>query len=110
LARQYPWKTLADFARYCADRRVTLYLGWPPVVKGALKFDSRIARRNMHIILQRLAEAGIPVLGHPADFAYERRLFADSGYHLTQEGRALHTQKVLLLLREKIDSRPATLP
>ena len=110
LARHYPWETLADFARYCADRHVTLYLGWPPVVKGSLTFDSRIARRNMHTIMRRLAEAGIPVLGHPADFAYEHRLFADSGYHLTHEGRALQTQNVLRLLREKIDSRPAALP
>jgi hypothetical protein len=109
LARHYPWKTLADFARYCADRRVALYLGWPPVVKGSLNFDSRIARRNMHTIMQRLAEAGIAVLGRPVDFAYERRLFADTGYHLTQEGRTLHTQKVLRLLREKIDSRPAAI-
>jgi hypothetical protein len=50
-----------------------------------------------------VAEAGIPVLGHPADFQYDRRLFADSGYHLTPEGRRLHTQRVERLLRANID-------
>ena len=100
LARNYPWKTLDAFAKTCAARHVRVYVGWPPVVKGLINFESRTARRNTQVIMQRLAEMGIPVLGHPADFAYDRSLFADSGYHLIHEGRALHTGHMLRLLQE----------
>jgi hypothetical protein len=103
LAQRYPWETLHDFARDCADRHVNVYLMWPPVVKGLVDFESRLTRRNIQTILRHVAEAGIPVLGRPADFQYDRRLFADSGYHLTHEGRRLHTQRVERLLRENID-------
>ena len=103
LAQRYPWETLRDFARHCADRHVHLYLMWPPVVKGMVDFESRLTRRNIQTILRHVAEAGIPVLGRPADFQYDRRLFADSGYHLTHEGRRLHTNRVERLLRENID-------
>jgi signal peptidase I len=103
LARSYPWKTLDAFAKTCAARHVRLYVGWPPVVKGLLKFESRTARRNIQVIMQRLAEIGIPVLGHPSDFAYNRSLFADSGYHLIHEGRALYTDHMLRLLREALN-------
>jgi hypothetical protein len=108
VARTYPWKTLDSFAKYCAAHRVGLYIVWPPVVKNMVRFDSRLARRNIQAIMQELAEIGIPVLGHPADFQYDRRLFADSGYHLTHEGRTLHTQHVLRLLRQKMgDNHPS---
>lgn len=110
LAQRYPWETLQAFARYCAGRGADLYLVWPPVVKGLIDFESRLTRRNIHTITRHLAEAGIPVLGRPADFQYDRRLFADSGYHLIHEGRELHTQKIVGLLREKIDGRVAVVP
>lgn len=103
LARSYPWKTLDAFAKTCAARHVRLYIGWPPVVKGLINFESRTARRNIQFIRQRLTEIGVPVLGHPADFAYDRSLFADSGYHLIHEGRALHTHHMLRLLQETMD-------
>ena len=107
LAQHYPWETLGAFARYCAERHADLYLVWPPVVKGLINFKSRVTRRNIETIMRHLNEAGIPVLGHPADFQYDRRLFADSGYHLVPEGRELHTEKVVHLVREKTD-RPVT--
>jgi hypothetical protein len=110
LAQHYPWDTLRAFARYSADRHANPYLVWPPVVKGSIDFESCLTRRNIQTIMRRLDEAGIPVLGHPEDSQYDRRLFADTGYHLIPEGRELHTQKVVHLVREKIDRPVAAVP
>lgn len=104
IASGYPWRTLAEFARYCADRGVLLYIGWPPVVAGEVTFDSPFVRDNVQTILRRLTELGIPVLGVPTDFQYDRQFFADSGYHLNHEGRALHTEHTLRALNQKISS------
>lgn len=98
VAQEYPWRTLAEFARYCADRGVLLYIGWPPVVAGEVAFDSPFVRDNVQTILRRLTELGIPVLGLPTDFQYDRQFFADSGYHLNHSGRVRHTMRLLQAL------------
>lgn len=102
VARVYPWNTLGEFARYCADHGVLLYIGWPPVVKGSMAFDSPRIQEKVRTIEEKLAEFKIPVLGQAGDFQYDRRLFADTGYHLTHEGRALHTKHLLERLRAKM--------
>ncbi len=102
VAPGYPWRILAEFAEYCTNRGVLLYIGWPPVVAGEVAFDSPFVRDNVQIILSRLTELGIPVLGVPTDFQYDRQFFADSGYHLNHEGRALHTERTLRVLNQKI--------
>lgn len=98
----YPWNTLGEFARYCAAHGVSLYIGWPPVVKGNMPFDAPRIQEKMRIIEENLAELKIPVLGHASDFQYDRRLFADTPYHLTHEGRARHTKHLLEQLRTKM--------
>jgi hypothetical protein len=98
----YPWSTLGEFARHCADHGVSLYNGWPLVVAGRMAFDAPRIQENVRTIEEKLVELKIPVLGQASDFQYDRRLFADTGYHLTHEGRALHTSHLLEQLRTKL--------
>jgi len=104
LAQSYPWNTLHAFAGYCVDRQVHLMIGWPPMVKGMVDFDSRRVKQNVQVIRQNLSQLGIPILGLPSEFQYDRRLFSDSAYHLTHEGRTLHTQHMLRLITAQADS------
>jgi hypothetical protein len=42
----------------------------------------------------------IPILGSPRDFVYPAKLFFDTRYHLTAEGRQLRTKEMIRILRE----------
>ena len=67
-----------------------------------MAFDAPRIQENVRTIEEKLVELKIPVLGPAGDFQYDRRFFADTGYHLTHEGRALSiTLKVLLGSEER---------
>ena len=50
-------------------------------------------------IIQFYQNLGVPVLGLPQDFMYEKDLFYDSIYHLNNEGIEIRTQQTLTLLK-----------
>ena len=43
----------------------------------------------------------MPILGGPRDFVYPKQYFFDTRYHLTWEGRALRTRKMIAILKAR---------
>jgi hypothetical protein len=95
VAQRYPWDTLRAFLRDCAARSVTVYLTWPPIVRGVIDFRAPLVDANVRSIMQHIHDLPVTVLGQPMEFQYDRTLFTDSGYHLSHEGRAQHTASLL---------------
>lgn len=91
----YFWSTLQDFVAQCRAKGVSVYIAWPPVVNGKLDFHSTRVTRAVREITRHTQEMGIPFLGNPSDFQYDIGHFTDELYHLTVQGRAEHTTRLL---------------
>lgn len=94
----YFWSTLQDFVAECRAKGIDVYIAWPPVVSGKLDFHSSRVTRAVSEITRRIQEMGIPLLGNPFDFQYDIGHFTDELYHLTLQGRAEHTTRLLAYL------------
>lgn len=91
----YFWSTLQGFVEHCRAKGVSVYIAWPPVVSEKLNFRSSRVTQGVSEIMGRLREMGISVLGNPSDFQYDIGHFTDKLYHLTLQGRAEHTARLL---------------
>lgn len=98
----YFWGNLRDFVLSCHARDIAVYIAWPPVVKNELDFTSPRVSNSIRQITGRLHDMRIPILGHPSDFQYDARWFTDHIYHLTPEGRAEHTTRLLSYLMAEL--------
>ncbi|MBI3418305.1 MAG: hypothetical protein HY043_23705 [Verrucomicrobia bacterium] len=87
---------LADFAGECRRRGVIFTFSFPPHAPKALQ-DEAPAVAEIQSALQAISN--LVLLDSPADQTYEPSLFFDTGYHLTQAGGALRTEKLASSLR-----------
>ena len=98
----YFWSALQEFVAGCRSKGVLVYFAWPPVVKGKLDFHSPRVKRAVTEIMGRLKGMAIPFLGTPSNFQYDSGDFTDSLYHLSLQGRAEHTSRLLgYLMKEQ---------
>ena len=106
------WNTLRAFCDYCRAHDVSVYLSWAPIRRsGRLDLRSEPARSHLLEIRRRILDLGIPILGEPEDFQYDRSLFADMPYHLNDRGRRQRTRQLAQLLRRRLPCRkPASTP
>lgn len=95
----YFWGNLRDFVVSCRARDIDVYIAWPPVVKGRLDFNSPRVSHYLREITGRMNELGASILGKPSEFQYGPEFFTDNIYHLTSQGRAEHTSRLLGSLR-----------
>ena len=98
----YFWSALQEFVAGCRSKGVLVYFAWPPVVKGKLDFHSPRVKRAVTEIMGHLQGMAIPFLGTPSNFQYDSGDFTDSLYHLSLQGRAEHTSRLLgYLMKEQ---------
>ncbi|WHZ22685.1 MAG: hypothetical protein OJF47_001797 [Nitrospira sp.] len=102
----YFWLMLKDFVVRCRERGVDLYIAWPPIMEGLVDFDAPRISHAVNVIKSRLKELGVQTLGNPSDFQYGRGQFTGNRYHLTKQGKAEHTTRLLGHLLSAIRSVP----
>jgi hypothetical protein len=90
--------SIAAFLKWCQERDILVLATWP----NTIWFDAYESQKTEHFfktIIQFYQNLGVPVLGLPQDFMYEKDLFYDSIYHLNNEGIEIRTQQTLTLLK-----------
>lgn len=101
----YFWNALQDFFLNCQARGIQVYLAWPPTMKNRLDLASPRLQNSVRAIVGKAHTLGLPILGTPADFQYDDDLFTGSIYHLTPQGKAEHTRRLVgHLMAEPIPS------
>lgn len=91
-------KIVEDFYKWCQANGVKFYLTYA----NTLFFDAYNSERYQAYLgnLQEYFKAkGIPTIGKPQDFFYDRPLFFDTVYHLNEEGAKIRTAELIQLLR-----------
>ena len=94
VATAFPWNVLEKFAKWCREHHVTVLTVWAPTLIHAVEFDAPPVNAQLAAITSRLAALGLPVLGRPEHYQYDRFEFSDTYYHLSQVGRERHTRRV----------------
>ena len=63
------------------------------------QYQDDVLERTFYSDLPLVArEHGLVYVGNPRNFMYDKSLFFDTEYHLSAEGRTLHTRKLIALL------------
>jgi hypothetical protein len=95
------WNTLKAFRDFCRAHDIRVYFSWPPM-RRSRGLTSDPVRRQLLEIRRRVQELGIPILGEPEEFVYDKSLFSDTPYHLNHRGRDLRTRQLVRLLRDRL--------
>lgn len=91
---------VAGFTSRARALGVRVFLAYPPTIRSSkMDFTSPPARDWVDALRAWCASQGVVVLGSPEDFSQPLELFRDSIYHLTAEGREIHTRLLLNHLR-----------
>ncbi len=92
---EYFWSTLQDFFANAQARGVQVYIAWPPTMKSKLDLTSPRLHNTVQAIANKVRKLGIPILGAPSDYQYNADMFTGNIYHLTSQGKAEHTNRLL---------------
>ncbi len=91
-------KSIVTFVKWCQERNILVLATWP----NTILFDAYNSSKSS-IFFERIIhfyqDLGVPILGNPQDFMYDKSLFFDSIYHLNNEGIQIRTQKTIALFK-----------
>jgi hypothetical protein len=90
-------KLLNDFYSFCTERKAVVVLLFPALPKQYFE------KENKHItsLYDNLSrDIRMPVLCSPEQAAYPLNLFHDTEYHMTPEGRKIHTLFIISCLKK----------
>ncbi len=92
------WKELRTFSDKLVERGACLIL-LPAAMAFEPQYQDDVLERTFYSDLPLVArEHGLVYVGNPRNFMYDKSLFFDTEYHLSAEGRTLHTRKLIALL------------
>ena len=92
---------LTDFIEYCKSNNITIYAAWPNYL-WRNKYFTGSDLEGIHAIEDFYREHDVDILGNYTDCLYDTNLFYDTTYHLNAEGKRIHTEYLIRLLRDKI--------
>lgn len=88
------------FFAWAASRQIKVYVTFPATIQHEMAdFRKPEFRVWIDSMLEWLREHGAVPLGRPEDYAQPLEAFLDTHYHLTEEGRELHTRRILQQLQ-----------
>ncbi len=94
-------KWLSAFIGHCQKHGILVMVTWPCSIKdGDFDLNQPIPQKNEATVVRFYEERGVPVLGAPLDFNFERKYFLDTPYHLNEKGRKIRTSRLAQLLQE----------
>lgn len=95
------WDEFRQFAKFCRDRDISVYITWPPVMKNIkLDFGSETVQAHLQNLTTQLQANQLRMLGLPQEYQYDREFFSDTAQHLTPIGRSIRTQALLHYLKQ----------
>jgi hypothetical protein len=94
-------KWLGIFIDYCQRQGILVLATWPCSIKDDdFDFSNPIIQENETKVIRFYEERGVPVLGVPLDFNFERKYFRGTAYHLNEKGKKIRTSRLVQLLQE----------
>lgn len=96
------WSLFREFVEWCHERRIRVLVTYPGLAYFTA-YETPLAQATLRQMAEYYQTLGVPVLGAPRDFFYDRRYLYDSIYHLNAEGARLHTEKMLTALQPYLD-------
>ena len=93
---------LNRFALSCRSKGARVFLAHPPFYEGVFQRSREDISRLDELLRRRL---DIPMLDRPQDSAFPIRHFFDTYYHLTAEGKRIHSEALALRLQTAL-ARP----
>jgi hypothetical protein len=94
----YSQKSISDFIKWCRNQQIKVLVTWP----GTIWFESYKEKEKQEYFKSLESfyrQEGVPILGEPIDFMYNKSLFYDTSYHLNEQGVKQRTNQVISLLR-----------
>lgn len=92
---------LEDFLIYCRQNGLKVYAAWPNYLWKEKEFTGKDLE-GIHAIEKFYHDHNVEILGNYTDCLYDAELFYDSEYHLNEEGKRIHTDYLIQLLKEKL--------
>jgi hypothetical protein len=92
--------SIKNFIDWCKENKIKVIAGYPPIIDTApLEPDHS---EFLLEISQFYKDNDIEVIGTPYDFRYPASYFYNSRYHLNNEGRFIHTRKLIPDLKKAL--------
>ena len=95
---------LTSFIDYCHANNITVYAAWPNYLWKEKEFTGKDLD-GIHAIEKFYHDHNVEILGNYTDCLYDAELFYDSEYHLNEEGKRIHTDYLINLLKDKLPQR-----
>ena len=92
---------LTDFINYCQQNNIIIYAAWPNYLWKEKEFSGKDLD-GIHAIEKFYRDHNVEILGNYTDCLYDAELFYDGTYHLNEEGKRIHTDYLIQLLKEKL--------
>ncbi len=98
--RSYAQKTIGEFIQWCDRHQVKAIATWPSTVNFE-QYQQPGAQAFFESIKNLYQSLNVPILGTPEEFMYEKSLFFNSVYHLSDRGRTQRTRQILDFFKVK---------
>lgn len=95
---------LENFLMYCLENDIKVYAAWPNYLWKAKEFTGKDLD-GIHAIEDFYHAHNVEILGNYTDCLYDADLFYDSEYHLNEEGKRIHTDYLINLLKDKLPQK-----
>lgn len=103
VTRREQLEIIADFISWCKTHGVQVVTGFPPFLDNPY-YHEEPATSFFATIERFYHELGVPTLGSPHEYFFEKPLFFDTRYHLNAEGAKVMTGKIINHLAGLINS------
>lgn len=98
---EHVWDEFRQFAKFCRDRDISVYIAWPPLMKSIkLDFGSETVQANFQNLTTQMHANHLRMLGPPQEYQYDSELFSNTSEHLTPMGRSIRTKALLHYLKQ----------
>ncbi|MEB3826133.1 hypothetical protein [Phormidium sp. CCY1219] len=90
-------KSIRKFVEWARENQIQVIATWPNTI-GFDVYQEAKSQEYFQSIKDFYQEIGVPVLGEPEDFMYDKSMFYDTSYHLHDRGTRHRTRQTIDLL------------
>ncbi len=101
----YGMKIIREFTLWCQQNNITILATWPNTIRFNA-YSGQSQQLFFQSIEQFYNRLGVPLLGKPQDFMYEKSMIYDTSYHLNNIGVSQRTQQIIELLKPYLKNLP----
>lgn len=103
----YGMKMIREFTLWCQQNNIVVLATWPNTIRFEA-YSGQSQQLFFQSIEQFYNKLGVPLLGKPEDFMYEKSMIYDTSYHLNDRGVIQRTKKIIELLKPYLENLPKT--